>query len=326
MFHTGEMNGHKALWLENDLIAVTVLPEKGADIYEFIYKPSRVDFLMKSPHGLQPPGETPPADFLENYEGGWQELFPNPGDAVETCGEPLPFHGEVALLPWEFVVVQDDEIATTALFRVRCQKTPFEIERRMRLRTGSPSLEIEETVTNESDTSTHFCWGHHIVLGGNFLEEGCRLDLPAGKIVTPKELYEPDTAQLAPGQCEPWPFALGRKPGERVDLRLIPGPQAQSHDDVYMTELGGGWLEVSNPRLRLSFQVEWDASLFRCLVNWRPLGGADLPPLTGIYGLGIEPWVSRFSLNEAIERSEALELGARGSVSTALRVNILERH
>ncbi len=44
-----------AVVLENDVISATVLPSKGADIYEFISKPDDVDVLWKSPWGLRPP-------------------------------------------------------------------------------------------------------------------------------------------------------------------------------------------------------------------------------------------------------------------------------
>ncbi len=279
---------------------------------------------MKTPSGLRPPGDTSPSDFLDNYEGGWQELFPNPGDPYEYQGVTLPFHGEVALLPWEHSVEIDNEQEIAVRFSVRCRYTPFRVERLMRLRKGKSFLEIEGRVTNLSDVTEQYLWGHHIVLGGGFLEADCRLEIPAKTIITPDELYEPATARLAPGQSEPWPQALGRKPGERFDLSWIPGPDAHSHDDVFLTDLEKGWLDVSNPNLGLSFWLEWDPKVFGCVVNWQPFGGADMPPLTGIYGVGIEPWVARFDLAQAIQRGEALCLEPGASLSTSLRVGVLQ--
>jgi hypothetical protein len=318
----GEINGHRSLWLENDVLRVTVLPGKGADVYELVHKPSGVDFLMKTPDGLRPPGVAQPNDFLDNYEGGWQELFPNAGDPCEHRGLPLRFHGEVALLGWSYVVERDDE-ETSVLLAVRCQKTRILLERRMRLCRGEPTLEIEEWVTNESQTPTEFVWGHHVVLGGGFLEDGCRLDVPARTLITPDELFEPETASLAPGQTERWPWAQGRS-GEWVDLRYIPGPEACTHDDAYLTDLEGGHLSVENPSKGLRFGLEWDAALFRYVVLWTPYGGADLPPLTGIYGVGIEPWVSRFNLEEASRHGESVELGPGQSLTTVLRAAVTD--
>lgn len=315
------VNGHRALRLENEQLVVVVLPDKGADITEIRYKPGDVQFLMHTPMGLRPPGDRPPADFLENYEGGWQELFPNAGEEAVSRGVTVPFHGEVALLPWKVSVLQNDSEETSVLFIVRSRLLPLRLERRVRLCRGQAVLAIEETVHNESASHVSLMWGHHLVLGGSFLGEGCTLAACAGTILTPDELYEPRTARLAPGQREPWPFARGRT-GERVDLRWIPSRAVHSHDDVVLTDLTVGRAMVANPRLGLSFQLNWDRQLFPYLVVWLPFGGADMPPLTGIYGLGIEPWASRYNLEEAIRHGEAIGLAGGASRETTLRVEI----
>lgn len=322
MLTTGEINGHRTLWLENDLLKVAVLPEKGAEIHEFLHKPSGVDILLKAPAGLQRPGTTSDNDFLANYGGGWQELFPNTGEPCEHNGASFRFHGEVALLSWTHVVERDDGELTSVVFSVRCEKTQTLLQRRMTLRQGQSSLEIEGTVINEFATPVEFVWGHHIVLGGGFLEDGCRLDIPARTVITPEELYEPATARLAPGQRETWPMVRGRNPGERIDLRHIPGPEAHSHDDAFVTDLAHGRLSVMNPRLALEFILEWDAELFRYVTLWQPYGGADLPPLTGIYGVGIEPWVSRFNLEQASRQEESIKLEPGQHLRTTLRASV----
>jgi hypothetical protein len=324
MITQDSLNGHTCLWMESDHLKVAVLPHKGADIPEFIHKPSGVQFLMKTPTGLRPPGERPPVDFLENYEGGWQELFPNANDACEYRGRAVPFHGEVALLPWVFHILQDDGEASEISLTVRCLQTPFYLERRMRLRQGSPRLDIQERVTNSADEPWSFVWGHHLTLGDQFLEDGCRLDMPAQLMVTPDQLYEPETARLAPGQSSQWPFARGRQPGETVDLRLIPGPEARTHDDIYLSVPEHGAWAVTNPRLGLRFTLEWDPNMYRWVTLWMPYGGADMPPLTGIYGVGIEPWASRFPLDQAIAQGQALSLSPGESLTTHLSACVEE--
>ena len=110
----GVVNGWRALHLTNGALAVTVLPGKGADIYEITDLATGLDPLFKAPWGLQPPGRRGPrgqrrrAPFLENYEGAWQELLPNTNDACTHQGTPVPFHGEVATRPWSVAVEADD--------------------------------------------------------------------------------------------------------------------------------------------------------------------------------------------------------------------------
>jgi hypothetical protein len=322
MISCADLHGHQAVWLENEHLKAAVLPGKGADIAELIHKPSGVQFLMKTPAGLQPPGKDPPVDFLENYEGGWQELFPNANESCEYRGRKIPFHGEAALLPWEWEALQDDLQASEIRLQVGCRQTPFRIKRRMRLERGSHRLEIREKVLNEAGEPWEFVWGHHLTLGDGFLEHGCRLEIPAEFLATAEQLFEAETARLAPGQKRPWPYALSRTPGVLLDLREIPGPEAHSHDDVFLGGLARGTFSVANPRLGLRFKMEWDASVFPWVILWMPYGGADLPPLTGIYGIGIEPWVSRYPLAQAVTEGQALTLPGGGSLETELSVGV----
>src|SRR6185503_9516159 len=115
--HTLE-RGYRAVTIENELLSMTVLPEKGADIYRLIYKPRQMDVLWKSPWGLKRPGGGVPTAgtteeaWLEHYAGGWQEIFPNGGDACVYKGCHLNFHGEVSVLPWDYTVEQRDGMAS----------------------------------------------------------------------------------------------------------------------------------------------------------------------------------------------------------------------
>jgi hypothetical protein len=314
-------NGHQALFLENGRLRVGVLPGKGADIFELAFQPADqadpIQLLMKTPRGLQPPSDHSPADFLENYEGGWQELFPNVNDACLYQGVDIPFHGEVAFLPWQYEVIRDDDAETAVSLWVDCQLTPFRVERRMRLLRGETRLIIEEKVTNFGPDPRGFVWGHHLTLGGDFLEEGCLLDVPACRIYTPDVLFDPETARLAPAQNEAWPYARGLH-GTLIDLRYIPGPQAHSHDDVFLGSLERGIYSVTNPRLKLRFSLEWDVNVFPWLTYWQPFGGADLPPLTGIYGVGLEPWTARYPLAQAVKVGRAHTLAGGQSLETIL--------
>jgi hypothetical protein len=320
---TGLEAGHRAIYLENDLLRITVLPDKGADIYAFVHKPTGLDFLWKNPVGLWPP-VAPPHDgssdaaFLHNYEGCWQELFPNCGDATTYIGKVVPFHGEVCSLPWRHTIEEQTDERLAVRFTVETRQTTFRLERVMRLERGSSRLILDETVTNIGNTDQHFVWGHHLVVGGPWFEAGCKLDAPARSIVTGDVLYEEKTARLAPGQREPWPHARTRD-GRSVDLSMIPGPEAHSHDDALITDLSEGWVSVTNPRLNLTFSLHWDVAVFKWIVNWQIYGGADLPPFKGMaYGVGIEPWVSSKPLGAAVEAGEAIRLAPQEKFSTTL--------
>jgi hypothetical protein len=315
----GQIGGWDSVMLQNGQIAVTVLPAKGADIYALVDVTTGTDLLFKAPWGLRPPGSPPRegsdgAAFLENYEGGWQELLPNTNDPCAHRGRELPFHGEVATAAWEWEAGDG-----SARFAVECPVTPLRLERVMRLRGGS--LELSETVANIGSSPEQFVWGHHCVLGAPLVGAGARMATSARTVMTIPEVWE-ETARLAPGQRSLWPYGRLRGGGD-VDLSAIPGPEHGSHDDVYLTDLDGGWAEVRNDAVGLGFRLEWDASVFGWIISWQPFGGAVAMPLAGAYGLGVEPWVSGGNLAQAVADGTALELAPSESLQTTVVATVL---
>src|SRR3954453_4342477 len=302
----GEETGWGGVVLEGEGLGVVVLPDKGAEIHRLIHRESNVDVLFHGPWGLQPPGAPPlegsgEDEFMWNYAGGWQELFPSVNEACTYRGRRIPFHGEVATLPWEYEVLSDSEVR----FTTRCRETTFELERTLRV--DGAKLEVESVATNVGDEPAHFVWGQHCVIGAPLLEQGCRLELPARTIVTRPELWEPETAALEPGQREAWPNARLRG-GGWTDLRAVPGPEHRSHDDLYAGDLEETWLAVTNPRLGLTFRLEWEPAELAWVTVWRAYGGPAAPPLRGSSALGVEPWTSRLNLADAVAAGEAIEL------------------
>ena len=53
--------GMRTIILENELLRVTVLVDKGSDIVEFRYKPRDLDFLYFAPGGIRNPARTIPS-------------------------------------------------------------------------------------------------------------------------------------------------------------------------------------------------------------------------------------------------------------------------
>jgi Domain of unknown function (DUF4432) len=323
----GTINGWRAVHLTNGALAVTVLPGKGADIYAITDLATGLDPLFKAPWGLQPPGAparegSDGAAFLENYEGGWQELLPNTNDACAHQGTPVPFHGEVATRPWSVSVEADDGERVAVRLTADCETVPLRLERLMSLRSGERRLVLDERVTNRSGEPADFVWGHHCVLGPPLVAAGAELRTPAATIITPPEPWE-DTARLEPGQRSAWPRARRRGGGE-VDLSRVPGPEAASHDDVFLTGLGGGWAEVGQSALGVAFRLEWDPAVFGWIISWQAFGGARAMPLRGAYALGIEPWATGGNLEQAVTEGNALRLAGHARLETRLVASIVD--
>jgi uncharacterized protein DUF4432 len=327
-----EYRGMRVVFLENEKLRVGVLVDKGTDIIEFNHKRTDTDFVWLAPGGVRKPtaylstAPDPLATFLDYYPGGWQEIFPNGGAPSSYLGASFGQHGEVSNLPWDYRIVEDGEEAVAVRFSVRTQKSPFLLQKLLRLRSGEGGIRFEETLANESAVHLRAMWGHHIVFGRPFLEEGCLVRLPEGATVVPHEgPIGPDGRRVGGGESYSWPLAADES-GSEVDLSVLPARGTPS-EIVYIKDLSEGWYEIDNPKKNLGFRVEWDVRQMPYLWFWQEFGASRLYPWYGRnYNVGLEPF-SSFPTNgieEAVENGTALSIGPSETRRFSLRADVLE--
>lgn len=307
--------GHRAVAMENEKLRVTILADKGTDIYEFLYKPSDVDYMWRTWTGLRerahllPTSPRPSGPHTDFYEGGWQELFPNCGALSLHQGAEIGQHGEVLLLPWHYSITRDDVNEIEVRFEVRTIRTPFHLVKTLSLRRNEATLRIRERVTNESGQEVDFTWGHHPAFGWPFIDESCRVDLPPCRIRTFSE-YSPANSRLKAEQSTEWPVAESSE-GNYVDLSRIPGPDAEAQDMVFLEGINEGWYAVTNTSMKVGFAMRYPADVFKVLWYWQVYrGGRDYPWWSSTYNIALEPCASLPVLSKAVERGEALRLSA----------------
>src|SRR4030042_5363648 len=147
--------GMRVAFLENDLIRVGVLLDKGADVFEFTLKPRDLDFIWQSPIEMRKPfiatSALPEGAFHDYFYGGWQEVLPSAGWASEPyLGRYQGLHGEVSLLPFEASIVEDEPERVSLRTWVRTYRSPLKLERTMTLKRDRGALFIKESILNES--------------------------------------------------------------------------------------------------------------------------------------------------------------------------------
>jgi len=309
------LEGHRCVALENEKLRVTLIADKGTDIYEFLYKPRDVDFMWRSWVGLRERSHFAPTSpraagaHMDYYEGGWQELFPNCGNLSRHQGAEVGQHGEVMLLPWRYSITRDEPEEIAVRFEVRTVRTPFHLVKTVSLRRNEAVLRISERVTNESGQEVDYTWGHHPAFGWPFIDESCRVDLPKCTIRTFAD-FTPATSRLAPDQITEWPMATGAD-GRQIDLSKIPGPDVAAIDMVFLEGITDGWYAVTNTGLGVGFALRYPADVFKQLWYWQVYrGGRGYPWWSATYNIALEPCATLPGLSQAAERGEALTLGA----------------
>jgi hypothetical protein len=320
--------GLRAVFLENELLRVGVLADRGTDIFELLYKPRDLDFAWLSASGVRDartftPGSHEP--LLDTYPGGWQEVLPNGGAPSSYAGAHYGQHDEVSLVPWDYDVVEDSEEAVAVRFAVTGRKSPLRLVKELGLAAGEARLRIAETLTNESDVGIHVMWGHHIAFGPPFLEPGCRVHLPdAVEAIAHDEPLNDGGRRVRAGRFR-WPRAEDEG-GAEVALDVIPERGSPS-ELLYLTRFAEGRYEIVRAAQRLGLRVEWDASVMPYVWFWQEFGRTTGYPWYGRhYNVGLEPFTSypTNGLAEAVANGSALELPPRARRDFWLTASVVD--
>jgi hypothetical protein len=313
--------GMRVAYLENEVVQVGVLLDKGADIFEFTFKPLDLDFLWQSPIELRKPfvatSALPEGAFHDYFYGGWQEILPSAGWASEQyMGTYQGLHGEVSLLPFEATIVQDTPDCVSLRTRVRTYRSPLTLERTMSLQRNRSVLFIHERLVNESDGEYAIMWGHHPALGTPFLDENCVLKTPAKSVEVlafhPNGLWKP-------GGDYNYPLVPNLRTGQLEDITLIKSQNTKSVDVVFFKELEEGWYLINNLKQSVGFGMAWDEKLFRYLWMWQVYGGHNDYPWYGrTYNIALEPFTSYppAGVQNAIKNGSALILKPNQVIET----------
>jgi len=315
--------GMRIAYLENEQIRVGVLLDKGADIFEFTYKPRDVDFMWQSPLAPRRPfvstSALPEGAFHDYYYGGWQEVLPSAGWASEPYqGTYQGLHGEISLLPFDAAIAEDSPEQVALVTRVRLYRSPLALQRTLSLRRDRPALFINERLHNESVGQFAIMWGHHPAIGEPFLDDSCVVHVPARKVEV--------LAYHANGLWEPavefdFPRVRNRRTNEMQDITRVLSRDAKSVDVVFLKGLDRGWYGLTNQRRQVGFGMAWNHELFKYLWMWQVYGGhTDYPWYGRTYNCALEPFTSYppAGINTAIDNGTAVMMEPDQTIETEL--------
>ncbi|MGN1142138.1 MAG: aldose 1-epimerase [Oliverpabstia sp.] len=319
------LKGNHAVVMENQILRLTILVDRGTDIIELLYKPEDIDLMWRSPVRLHRRAEfisstgNSLGNYLDHNSGGWQEILPNGGSECFYKGACLGMHGEISNIPWEYQVLKDEPEEIVLQCSITTLRSPFRLIKEITLKENDGTIYISEELTNLAAEEMELMWGHHPTVGQPFLDEYCRIYTNAKKgfTLTPADF---GTQRLTPGTEFSWPIA--EKDGVKIDFSQIPPQGAGSADMLYLTGYPEqAEYEVYNERRKLSYGIRWDGTTFPYLWMWLVCNGADGYPWYGrTYNLALEPWTSYSSsgLAGAVKNGSAFKLGPGESRKTKL--------
>jgi hypothetical protein len=158
--------------IENNNLAIQILPKTGAKIASIYSKKHDYEFLVQAP-GKKYRKQGYDGTYVLGECSGFDDMFPT----IDRCyygdfpweGTPLPDHGEVWSLEWD-EIVRENELYLT----VHGVRLPYRLEKRITF-PDDDTLRIEYRLVNLSSFPLSFLWAAHIMIN---IEEPTRLLLP----------------------------------------------------------------------------------------------------------------------------------------------------
>ena len=281
--------------LSSPQLEVDVAPAVGGRILQIRHLKSGYKFLWNNVGAslaILPPG----SPYDPNFYGGIDELLPN--DIPETIdGVECPDHGELWTAPlngyWEenaFVV------------RGVMPLCGLHYERRMKLRSDSPVIDLHYRITNESHRPRHFLWKLHAAMA---IAEGDRIECPAQQA----QVADLNYSRFSTTE----PFAWPRIEGQRADV--VPANDG-TVNFFYLSDLSAGRIAWTRPSQQLKFEYHFDTSVFPFAWLFASYGGFD-----GHYTIILEPCTTMpISVNDAIAKGHCSRLAPREVLETHVSI------
>ncbi|MBC7464247.1 MAG: hypothetical protein H7227_08310 [Actinobacteria bacterium] len=288
------------LVLDNGILRVQINEELGAEIHsiEAAGKSFLASYNWKAPIPSESSRSYGNAiqDWLSEYRGGWQVLFPNAGSEATIEGTPIPFHGEFSRTHVEILNSTTTELLVTAGARI-----PLILTRKYSLLPGKSALLIEQEVTNESDFEWPFIWGEHPAFS---LPPGSKIHMPKGPITA--DLNEAGPLQDIPvGTKGTWP-SIESISGEIIDLSIVPSGGVERL--CYLHDRPAGWVAMTHGETLIG--LSWDLTAFPHLWMWQEIKGPSFPWFGRSNITALEPastWPS-YGLEAAIKNGQSFWL------------------
>jgi len=291
--------GLRCLRLENEHLAVDILPELGGKIHRLIDKRRDCDVLWHSDR-VQPHRAPLHADFDDHWSGGWDEIFPTGERSHNRAGEALPHMGELWTACADWRILEDTPRRAELSLSTKTPITPARWERRISLEAGSCALRVAYCVQNIGSELFDFNWGLH---PAHALSPRQRFDVPARSGL----VADSGGGHLGEnGDMYDWPLLKG------LDVREALDPQTRCFALHYLTELQDGWVATTDRLSRRGFGLVFDRELFPVVWMWLVYGG-----WRGYHHAILEPWTGHpSSLDAARSRGQVRELGPGEKLET----------
>lgn len=251
----------KAVQIENEILKVVVLPQRGANISSIVYKPTGREWMWNNPN----PYKLPPyaASFVEYDISGFDDMFPTVGPCRYPDGAwkriEMPDHGEVWALPWDYKIDKN-----SVKFWVYGMRLPYLLEKTIIL--SKNTVKISYKVTNFAPEPMKAFWAAHSLVA---VESGMEMIYPADTVLK--------------GDSSPWTPAIKGK----IMSIALGDASTKIARKLFTEKVSAGWSGFYNQKSKEFLVYEYPKDKIPYIGIWINQGG--FPSGEWHYNVGIEP-------------------------------------
>lgn len=299
--YKGEHLNQDALYLENDVLKLAVLPGLGAKIASLVYKPQNFEVFFQPANGrynLPIYGE----EFAKYDTSGSDEMFPT----IDVCNDitnpstQWPDHGEIWALPWQCMFDSNGLYS-----RVQGVQHNYIFERHITLNGNEVNLAYR--ITNKDNRMLYGLWAFHGLVA---VDEQTEILLPGVDMVINVHnsplLGAVDTLNLYPVNSA------------GIDLSKIAPPSANKSEKYYVNgPVQQGNCSLLLNKKQLEYQLLFNPKKLPYIGVWINEGG-----FKNEYNVALEPCNGFYDTAEMAAKNGTLTPLKPGQ-STTFNLNIV---
>jgi galactose mutarotase-like enzyme len=304
--------------MQNQEVALRVVPERGANIASLILRRSGHEFLLQPSNDRLPFGTlSPTTRFEDSHPAGFDDCFPTVAPCALSTPDGivnLPDHGELWSSAWDW-----EWLSQTETLRLRTSGTKFTYELEKKLRLEGQDLVIEYEIRSPVNGKPFpFLWSAHPLLN---VCTGDQILMPSDVSSLYVEWSLGDRLGQHGDTCQ-WPQPLLRD-GSPAKLDILEGAEMGTADKLFTSPLTVGACALYSPSSKSAIIFRFDPNSIRHLGLWICQGGWPESGPSKHFTVALEPTTSRGdSLAEVAERNESEILHPGESKSWSLRIQL----
>jgi hypothetical protein len=280
--------GRRAVFVENDQVRVTMLPE-GGHIAEIAERKSGVNPLWTPPWPTIEPsvydsrkhpeyGADSESRLLAGIHGHniCLDIFGPPTEEEAVAG--LTVHGEAPVARYSF-----EESPGRIRMQTSLPGAQLRLTRTLTLRPENPVLEFVDVVENLSISDRPIAWTEHVTLGPPFLKKGVtEFRSNAAKSMVAHPDFSNGLGYMKAGAEFNWPY-VPRQDAGTEDLRVFTTAPVSAGFTAHLIDQSceHGFFTAFNSEMGLAIGYLWQRSDFPWLSIWEENHSLQLPPWNG---------------------------------------------